>query len=504
MYKSYFGLTDEPFRMTPDTRFLFRSHRHEEAMSSLLYGIGEKKGFIVITGEIGTGKTTLCRTLLNQLDPATKTAVILNPSLSKVELLHSILDDLSIDVPGKNPSQKTLLDELNKFLIEQARAGGNVAVIIDEAQNLDADVLESIRMLSNLETEQEKLLQIILVGQPELNEILKLPKLEQLRQRIAVRYHITPLERTEIPEYIAHRLLVAGNAKCVEFTPDAIDAIAEYTRGTPRLLNVICDKCLLAAYATRTKQIDGRLAATAIMDHDGPMIIAPAFSVPRTVHRPAPVKWKNGIKPAVAAGAIVSAVLAVGLFARPNVPVSADSEVVAQPPAPVAAAAPASRNAVAEVGALWKIDEKFAAGMSEIALVADLGTLAEINLPALVRSGTEEFALVRASAAGYELYGGGRRFEVSKLSPESRGIFQARILLPAHLAYPSDPQADPNFLPMLEIGLNGRARGETVEKSVKRFQAASRIPVDGIVGPLTWASLVSRAHPEFPHLTQSL
>ena len=268
MYKAFFHLSDEPFRMTPDTRYLFHSRRHEEAISSLIYGISQKKGFIVITGDIGTGKTTLCRALLNQLDPKTRTAVILNPSLSRTELLHAILDDLGIDLKEpRTPTPKMLLDRLNEFLIEQAKEGGNVAVIIDEAQNLDPDVLEFIRLLSNLETEQEKLLQIILIGQPELNEVLQLPKLEQLRQRIAVRYHITPLGAEEIPRYIRHRLGVAGNEAAAEFRADAITEIASYTRGTPRLINIICDKCLLAAYAANTRIIDKRIARAAIADH---------------------------------------------------------------------------------------------------------------------------------------------------------------------------------------------------------------------------------------------
>ncbi len=458
MYKDYFGLLDEPFRMTPDTRYLYKSHRYEEALASLVYGIKEKKGFIVITGEIGTGKTTLCRSLLNQLDTETKTAVILNPGLSKVELLHAILDDLNVETKTKNPTQKALLDALNIYLIEQARAGANVAVIVDEAQNLEHEVLESIRMLSNLETEQEKLLQIILVGQPELNEVLKMPKMEQLRQRIAVRYHITPLDRDEIPRYIKHRLQVAGNEKCVEFQPAAVEAIAKYTRGTPRLINIICDKCLLAAYATQTKVVDGELALRAIEDHEGPAAKssvapeAPAFA-------PAPHKggktWfpagrRADWRPLIAATTIAAIVLFVGLATRKDrgaegtaaVPTPVSATPVSATPAPAApvsvepavpaaneppaastlssgttlaqivgearAAGPASSApAFHEILRLWGLPGRpdaatlEAAGMTAVPLVTDLATLARIDLPALVAEGGRERALVGASTARF-------------------------------------------------------------------------------------------------------
>lgn len=564
MYKEYFGLGDEPFRMTPDTRYLFRSHRHEEAISSLLYGIGEKKGFIVITGEIGTGKTTLCRTLLNQLDPSTKTAVILNPSLSKSELLHAILDDLSIEVKAKNPSQKALLDTLNAFLIEQARAGGNVAVIIDEAQNLEIDVLESIRMLSNLETEQEKLLQIILVGQPELNDILKQPKLEQLRQRIAVRYHITPLERDEIPQYIAHRLMVAGNQKCVDFRSDAIEAIAHYTRGTPRLINIICDKCLLAAYALQTRVIDGRLAATAIADHEGPAAAAAAAS-PTTAYASSSASYapmyeepasvgapRSPIQPALAAAFLLVVVFVIALSARrssgsASAPATTTSSTqasaaslaarpslsaVTPPASPTAVAVePAPRPALAVLLSFWGSNGEAssieAAGLSTVHVMADMPTLARINLPALVAAGPGEMALVGASPVSYTLYDPGEflprspaaapmpaekraRVEVSRLQLDAAGVVDARIALPANMAYPANPSADPRLMPMLQSVLKHERplprnmreilRGESLGASVSAFQAAVGIPVDGIVGPLTWCALVSRTHPDFPKI----
>ncbi|UCB57399.1 MAG: AAA family ATPase [Candidatus Omnitrophota bacterium] len=253
MYESYFGLKEKPFNVTADPAFLFFSRRHKEAFSHLIYGIKERKGFLEITGEIGTGKTTLCKLLLNSLDKDTKTALILNPDLSKFQLLKTILQDLGIDI-GRS-SGGSLVSQLNKFLIGQLPRRTNVVVIIDEAQNLKPSLLEQIRLLSNLETEKQKLLQIVLVGQPELRDKLNLPRLMQLRQRIGVRYHILPLDKNEIDQYINHRMSVAGATNSVEFTAEAVEKIYEYSQGVPRLINMLCDKTLLAAFVRRTKCI---------------------------------------------------------------------------------------------------------------------------------------------------------------------------------------------------------------------------------------------------------
>jgi general secretion pathway protein A len=570
MYKEYFGLLDEPFRMTPDTRYLFKSHRYEEALASLLYGIREKKGFIVITGEIGTGKTTLVRSLLNQLDPTIRTAVILNPILNRSELIHAILDDLDVELKMKNPSLKTLLDRLNRYLIDEAREGANVAVIIDEAQNLDAEVLESIRMLSNLETEQEKLLQIILVGQPELNEILKSPKMEQLRQRIAVRYHITPLEREEIPLYIAHRLEVAGHAKAAEFTSEALDAIADYTRGTPRLINVIGDKCLLAAYACETKTVTRDLALKAIADHEGPS----TTSVPErpriawtSPSRPRPTSGKRVPRWAapLVATVIVGLVLLVGVLARrggeparPEIPpppattaaptlasILADpapaapsSEMISTPSVlspPVEAAPPVVENTplrspvsaateanlLPDLLRLWGVEsnasEITAAGMAEVRLLIDLPTVARLGLPALVRFGDGQRLLVGADPMRYHFAeraadGTTLRRAAPRAAGDAVGLVEARIPLPSHWALPSDPATDPRFKPLLEAALRRQfgdpalaarlLREGGARAAIQRFQAATGLPIDGIVGPLTWCALVARAHPDFPSLAR--
>lgn len=254
VYKDFYALKEYPFNITSDPAFFFASKRHSEAFSHLIYGIEQRKGIIVVTGEIGTGKTTLCRTLMNQLDQNIKTALILQPHFSELQLLQLIIKDLGID--GRLRNKYNLVVALNDFLLEEAGQNHNVVVIIDEAQNLKPNQLEQLRLLSNLETEKEKLLQIILVGQPELLEKLRLYRLRQINQRIAVRYHILPLDQQEVSNYIVHRLKVAGAPDKLQFTPAALDEIYQHSKGTPRLVNIICDRALLAGFVAETFSID--------------------------------------------------------------------------------------------------------------------------------------------------------------------------------------------------------------------------------------------------------
>ncbi len=253
MYEKYYGFSCKPFNMTPDSEFFFASSKHEEALNRLLLAISERNGFAVITGEIGSGKTTVCRTLLNKLDPTTKVALVLNTHLSKKELLTTILEDLSIEY--RSTSKTHLLSALNKYLVEQASKDVNVVLVIDEAQNLTPSVLEEIRMLSNLETGKEKLVQIILMGQPELRKKLEHPRLEQFSQRIVVYYHLEPLDRAESENYIKHRLKIAGNKNGGIFTPEAIEEIYKYSNGVPRLINLACHNSLITGLVYDSKQI---------------------------------------------------------------------------------------------------------------------------------------------------------------------------------------------------------------------------------------------------------
>ncbi len=270
MYDTFYALRQKPFSVTSNPFFLFLSERHKEALAHLAYGIKERVGFMEITGEVGTGKTTLCRALLNQLDEKIKTAFIFNSNVSEAQLMQTIVEDLGIRVDKGNKSKGALFSELNRFLIEQLRLGNNVVLIIDEAQNLSLKLLEQVRMLSNLESENEKLLQIILVGQPELRDKLNLPALRQLRQRIAVRYHIQALEQHEVPLYISHRLQLAGaNGHSPVFETDALDEIYRYSGGIPRLINLLCNKALLAGFVLEQRHIDADIIKQSILELEG-------------------------------------------------------------------------------------------------------------------------------------------------------------------------------------------------------------------------------------------
>lgn len=255
MYLDFYHLTEFPFSITPDPKFLYFGPSHKDAYEHLLYGITSRKGFISLTGECGCGKSTICRAVLKKLGSSAKTALILNPVLDGPQLLKAIADDFGIKVTKDD--RYSLVQALNAFLLEQAQNDVNAVIIIDEAQDLPTQTLEEVRLLSNLETSNQKLLQIVLSGQQELNERLADPSLRQLRQRITVRFHIAPMTREEIAPYIAHRLRTAGANGGLRFTDKAIEKIANYSNGIPRLINAICDYALMAGFAAGTYTING-------------------------------------------------------------------------------------------------------------------------------------------------------------------------------------------------------------------------------------------------------
>ena len=269
MYTSFFGFKENPFNLTPDPRFLFLSRYHKEALDHMLYGIKERKGFIAITGGIGTGKTTLCRHFLTHLDPDTKSALIFNSFISDKELLVTINQEFNIAMAPGAESKKDYIDALNGFLLDNFSKGGNAVLLIDEAQNLSYSVLEQLRMLSNLETEKEKLIQIILVGQPELKELLAAPSLRQLDERITVRYDLKALDPKDIKGYVDHRLVVAGSRGELTFSNVAIKTIFAYSRGNPRRINAVCDRALLIAYAAEKYTISARMVSKAVEEVGG-------------------------------------------------------------------------------------------------------------------------------------------------------------------------------------------------------------------------------------------
>lgn len=265
MYTKYYGFNEKPFTLTPNPRFIYLSKHHKEAFAHLLYGINNHYGFIELVGEVGTGKTTVLRTLLSQLNEETyRSALIFNPCLTGVELLRSINHEFGLN--SKSEYANELLEELNRFLLKENARGITVVLVIDEAQNLSPDILEQLRLISNLETEDDKLIQIVLAGQPELSLLLDLPELRQLNQRIAVRYRLRSMSMDETRTYIRHRMVVAGETGGVSFSRAALKIIHLYTRGLPRLINNLCDRALLIGYGDEQRRISAGIIIRGIRE----------------------------------------------------------------------------------------------------------------------------------------------------------------------------------------------------------------------------------------------
>jgi general secretion pathway protein A len=309
MPEEYYGFSEKPFSLTPDPKYLYKSESHANAFDLLQYAIRRREGFIVVTGDIGTGKTTLCRAMLEQLDRKTFTALVLNPFLSEEDLLRIILQDFGVVSREEmrrgrlaGVSKQDLIDTLNDFLLSLLPLRAGALLIIDEAQNLPRQVLEQIRILSNLETNKEKLLQVVLVGQLNLKDLLHSPELRQLDQRVSIRCELMPLTREETSAYIAHRLTIAGGGAVVSFAPQAIDLVHRYTSGIPRLINLVCDRALLGGYSARTNRITAEMVTAAAAGLD----LAPS-------HGQLFARLKRHVVPFAAGVAMTAAVsLAVG------------------------------------------------------------------------------------------------------------------------------------------------------------------------------------------------
>jgi general secretion pathway protein A len=325
MYLKHFNLTDRPFAITPDPRFLYLSARHREALAHLLYGLGEGGGFVQLTGEVGTGKTTICRCLLEHIPDNVDLALVLNPKVTAYELIATVCDELGIDYPTENSSIKTLTDVLNRYLLEAYAQGRRTVLIIDEAQNLSADVLEQVRLLTNLETATQKLLQIILIGQPELRTLLAREDMRQLAQRVTARYHLEPISLEETGAYIRHRLQICGTSQPL-FSRRAIDRIQRLSGGIPRLINVLCDRAMLGAYVEGKSQVDTKVVRKAA--HEVLAKEQPA----RRKHRWLPVAG-------LGTGLLVLLLLAVYQPWEEQLSAVAPGDAALQAEAPVAAAA---------------------------------------------------------------------------------------------------------------------------------------------------------------------
>jgi type II secretory pathway predicted ATPase ExeA len=344
MYESYYGLAEKPFSLTPDPKYLYRSQSHANAFDLLQYAIRRREGFVVITGDIGTGKTTLCRALLEQIDRTTFTALVLNPFMTEEDLLRRILQDFGVisreEVKAgriAHVTKQELIDALYDFLLGLIPIKASAVLIIDEAQNLPLPVLEQIRILSNLETDKEKLLQIILVGQLNLQTLLRSPEMRQLDQRVSIRYELKPLDRETVAAYVAHRLTIAGGSAAVAFTAKALRQVHRWSSGIPRLINLICDRALLAGFSVRSSRITPEMVTHAAESLD--------FERPRA-------SWfgwltRRGSLAAAAAVVLLSSTVAVGATAFLYQRYASMEQVVTRPPdriaPPAVVRAPAPR-----------------------------------------------------------------------------------------------------------------------------------------------------------------
>src|SRR5258706_3731451 len=300
MYMKFFGLKQEPFSIAPDPRYLFMSERHREALAHLLYGVNSGGGFVLLSGEIGAGKTTVCRCFLEQIPRRCNVAYVFNPKLTVSELLMSICHEFGIPYEHEGPGVPTVkdyVDALTQFLLKTHAVGQNNVLIIDEAQNLSADVLEQLRLLTNLETNERKLLQIVLIGQPELRDMLARPELEQLAQRVIARFHLGALSEDETLQYIRHRLAVAGLGRTIPFERKALQRIHKLSRGVPRRINLLCDRALLGAYASGRPKVEVDIVDKAATEVFGP----------RELHAPHGAQWR--IVATAGAGLVAGAAL---------------------------------------------------------------------------------------------------------------------------------------------------------------------------------------------------
>lgn len=533
MYQSFFGLNEKPFAITPDPRYLFMSERHGEGLAHLLYGVTDSGGFIQLTGEVGTGKTTLVRTLLGQLPEQVDVALILNPQVTVLEFLRAICVELDVPPPPNQDSPMALVAALNQFLLDAHARGRRIILLVDEAQNLSTEVLEQLRLLTNLETARQKLLQIILIGQPELRDVLAQNNLRQLAQRVTGRYHLEPLSVDETSQYISHRLRVAG-AVAEVFDDNARREVHRLSGGIPRLINVLCDRALLGAYSRETRTVDRTLVRQAAREVEG----APDAK---------PQRWLQGI--AAAAAIVLAVATGYGIAALRGAETVAElppeaaaiasapieestalatvSQSTGEPseaPAPVAESgldagltdgsyAASATAAIDGLLSLWGVDyqpdgdsgcrQAGRAGLACVAQDGSWGILKQLDRPAvlsLTDSQGEAHDVLLQSLDGDRVgltFGAATHYfsvaEVSSLwygrylilwRPESGSV---RAIVPgsrgAEVAWLRQSLA---ALGTLDADLaDGDSYDNDLETAVRRFQRANRLKVDGLAGVQT-------------------
>ena len=539
MYLAHYGLTEPPFSITPDPRFVFLSERHRDALAHLLFGVGQGGGggFVQLTGEVGTGKTTLCRVLLEQLPDDTRVALVLNPQLSPIELLETICEELGLELGDRRGSRKLLVDLLNRYLLKAYALGLRVVLIIDEAQNLSVEALEQVRLLTNLETPTQKLLQILLLGQPELRTMLARDDLRQLAQRITARYHLTPLDADETAEYLRHRFRVAGGQR-FPFTAKAIKRVHRHAGGVPRLINVIAERTLLAGYAHDETSLNERWVDRAAME-----------ALPARTRRP-------HARVTLAIAAAIVAVIATLPWWRPQIdPIAAVA--TAATPRRVAATIPASPSA-ASIPAIPRIDDEallqrlrganplplpawrallaswrlpasdadaevaaactapLAAQVHCLRGLAGLDKLAAQGRPALLRLRTDEgdawAMLLGADAANARLQLGSQVFDTDRAALERVWTGEYAALWRAPAAVSATLEANGRVPAALAAGARGPAvewlRGrlpshylpasdgpaqldDAMRAAIRRYQRARGLTADGVIGPETLMALSS-------------
>lgn len=544
MYVPFFGLTQAPFSIAPDPRLLFMSDRHREALAHLLYGLGGGGGFVLLTGEIGTGKTTVCRCFLEQIPAHCNVAYIFNPKLTVTELLQSICDEFHVTVPQKEQlplTVKALLDPLNTFLLQAHAAGQNNVLIIDEAQNLSAEVLEQLRLLTNLETSERKLLQIVLIGQPELRTMLQRPELEQLAQRVIARFHLDALTEAETAQYILHRLEVSGLTRALPFDRKALKRIYQRARGVPRRINLLCDRALLGAFAGGQATVNRGIVNKAADEVFGQPVRASALTW----------RWQRslalvGLSVAAGAGLLAMARLVTQAPQASQAPgiaaVAAPAAVAASSPVVASAAAgatlapltpPASPptllrdedQAWRELAQAWKLTPgegdtcqalqreqlRCFSSNTSLALIRQLGRPGIVKLDS--QSGSPSYALLTALTGNSASLRAGdteQTVTLAALAARWQGDFFTLWRSPAGYGGRTvDGQGGPvvEWVAARLAAVDGAAPlagrpvlDASLRARLRTFQLAQGLPTDGRLGPLTFMQLNRAAGVDEPRL----
>ncbi len=519
MYTNYFHLKQAPFSIAPDPRYLFMSERHREALAHLVYGIGSGGGFVLLTGEIGAGKTTVCRCFIEQIPANCRLAYIFNPRLTVEELLQTICDEFRIVPPAAAgaPGVKGYVDAINAYLLASHARGDNNVLVIDEAQNLSPQVLEQLRLLTNLETSERKLLQIILIGQPELRTMLAQPELEQLAQRVIARYHLGPLSVAETGAYVAHRLAVAGVQAGTPIPASLAPLVHRLAGGVPRRVNLLCDRALLGAYVENSREVTPKILRRAAQE-----VFAGEAQAPRKLPSTA-ARWPL-VAGGVLAGAAISAAAwqAVPRRAEPLPPAA----VHAAAPAKASAAAPAARavapkplalateeEALRELGELW--GRKLPAGEPcagaprlELRCYQGRGGLYELrqlDRPAIValhdgqRVGYAVLAGMDEQGATLSINGQRQKVSLGALATRFDGGFTTLWRAPRAFrdeVHPGDSGADVDWIAARLAALDKREApraGQPFDAPTRRllraFQEQQNLKADGVAGPRTWMRL---------------